>query len=133
MKKILHALIPMALIFLLTQCQNKNREKLVGIWQLQVMEVNGTTLGGNSLGNWLWEFNEAGGFLTDVAGMREKGVYKLSGNQLTLQHIANTGQPNQVFSIARLDSAELDLVVIDSSQRSTMKFDRYKLEGKEKD
>jgi hypothetical protein len=114
------------LLSCLTQCHNKN-EKITGVWQLQVMEVNGTTLSGKSLGTWLWEFNESGGFLTDVAGMREKGQYTLQDDQLTLKHILSKDKPDQVYKIAKLDTAVLDLLSVEKGYNTTMHFIKRKV------
>lgn len=121
---------PLLVLFLLsglTQCHNAAKKKLVGIWQLENMAINSTVLSGNSLGTWLWEFNDAGGFLTDVAGMREKGRYTLSDSTLTLKVTIPHIRPGQVYRVAKLDSAEMDLVSAEVQNKSTLHFVKRKL------
>ena len=82
MKRISCSLIIYLLLISISSCGDKRKEQLTGIWHLQLMDINGTQLQGNSIGNWLWEFNMEGGYLTDIAGAREKGRYELKENQL---------------------------------------------------
>ena len=117
------------IIFLLTQCNHERKEKLEGIWQLQTLEINGTILQGNSLGDWKWEFNEEGGYLTDVAGAREKGLYTLKGNKLILKSVTVKERPEQILNIVQLDSVRLDLVSADDKNKSALHFIKIKGEG----
>ena len=117
------------IIFLLTQCNHERKEKLEGIWQLQTLEINGTVLQGNSLGDWKWEFNEEGGYLTDVAGAREKGLYTLKGNKLILKSVTVKERPEQILNIVQLDSVRLDLVSADDKNKSALHFIKMKGEG----
>ena len=61
------------------------------------------------MGSWLWEFNDAGGFLTDIGGMREKGVYTCKDSILTLRLTSGKDKPNQIYTVTRLDTSELDI------------------------
>ena len=110
------------LVLSLTQCKSKNEKNLVGVWQLQTLVINGALLQGNSLGNWLWEFNEQGGYLTDVAGMREKGKYTLKDSILTLKILIPKDGPTQVYKVIKLDTAQLDLFYFENHNRSTLHF-----------
>ena len=74
MKKSFSLITIVALAGLLVQCAHKGDKKLEGIWQLNSMSMNGTRISGTDLGIWLWEFNEEGGYLTIVAGAKEKGI-----------------------------------------------------------
>ena len=127
MKKISISFL-LAVIFL-TGCHNKQKDKLEGIWQLRTLEINGTVLQGSSLGNWKWEFNEEGGYLTDVAGVREKGLYTLKENTLTLKSVTHKERPEQVLSIVRLDSLQLDLLSADEKNKSSLHFLKMKENG----
>ena len=130
MKKNITCIITsLLIIFLLTQCNHERKEKLEGIWQLQTLEINGTILQGNSLGDWKWEFNEEGGYLTDVAGAREKGLYTLKGNKLILKSVTVKERPEQILNIIQLDSVRLDLVSADDKNKSTLHFIKMKGEG----
>ena len=136
MRKIIaSALLGMLVLMGLNQCTNKKADKLVGVWQLQEMVVGGTVLKGNSLGTWLWEFNEAGGYLTDVAGVREKGVYTYKDSLLTLKITFGKKRPEAVYKVANLDTAQLYLQATDQS-KSTLLFIKRKvsdISGGEKD
>lgn len=111
----------------LTQCNHKQKEKLEGVWRLQSLEVNGTVIGGKSLGDWKWEFNEEGGYLTDVAGAREKGLYTLKGDKLTLKSVTHEERPEQKLQIIKLDSVELNLVSVDTGpNKSSLHFIKMK-------
>ena len=92
---------------------NKNKDKITGIWQLKLMDIKGANISGSSLGDWLWEFNQAGGYLTDIAGAKEKGRYQLEGGKLTLRPFDTKNRPAVVYNIAFLDSSEMDLVSSD--------------------
>jgi hypothetical protein len=111
----------------LTQCGKKQQNSIVGIWQMQSMVVNGTLLSGKSLGTWLWEFNGEGGYLTDVAGMREKGRYGIKDSILTLKILVPKDGPSQVYRIIKLDSAQMDLFSYDNRNKSTLHFIKRKV------
>lgn len=111
----------------LVQCNSKEKDKLEGVWKLQMLEINGTQLSGASLGDWKWEFNEEGGYLTDVAGAREKGLYTLKGDKLTLKSVTNKERPEQVLSITHIDSLYMDLVNADAGKnKSSLHFIKMK-------
>jgi hypothetical protein len=127
MKKI--SISVLLVVILITGCQNKQKDKLEGIWQLRTLEINGTVLQGSSLGNWKWEFNEEGGYLTDVAGVREKGLYTLKENTLTLKSVTHKERPEQVLNIVHLDSLQLDLLSADEKNKSSLHFLKMKGNG----
>lgn len=103
------ATLALALTLLLINSCNSKKEKLEGIWKLDVMEMNGTQLSGTSMGEWFWEFNEQGGYLVMVAGAKEKGRYQLKGDQLSMKSVTNEQKPETVYKITRLDSAVLNI------------------------
>lgn len=109
MKKTLNYLLLGLTVVLLAKCTNKQKEKLEGIWRLDKVEVNGTVLPGNSLGNQLWEFNDANGYLILIAGAKEKGTYTLKGDKLLLKSATVADKPETEYRIAKLDTAELHL------------------------
>ena len=113
-------ILPLALL-LITSC-NKNKAAITGIWQLRQMEVHDTQINGNSLGDWLWEFNKEGGYLTDVAGAKEKGSFKLTGKQLTMQPVSSANRPTVIYNVLHLDTASMDLVSADSVAGITLHF-----------
>ena len=116
MKKIARLLIGLIIVLTITQCHNKDESKIAGVWQLSTAYINGTEIPGGSMGSWLWEFNDAGGFLTDIGGMREKGVYTLKDSLLTIRLTSGKDKPNQVYTVTRLDTAELDLKSREANQ-----------------
>jgi len=122
MRKLYVPILGLFVLLGLAQCHSKAEKDLVGVWQLQQMKVGSTTLPGSSMGNWLWEFNEAGGYLADVAGMREKGFYTLKDSSLTLQLGKDKSKPGQVYKITRLDAVELDLVSNEKQTTSELRF-----------
>jgi hypothetical protein len=128
MRRFILPVLGFMLVLSLTQCGNKAENKIVGVWQLEDMVVNGTILQGNALGNWLWEFNRDGGYLTDIAGIREKGVYTLKDGKLALKITSEKKKLDQVYTVARLDSVELDLHSIDTANNQTLRFMRRKAE-----
>ena len=106
---------------LLCNCRSEETEKLVGIWKLEILDINGTALRGTSLGNWLWEFNDKGGYLINVAGAVQKGKYTLHNRQLKLDPVGSKEPPGQIYSVAKLDSSALHLVS-STDKNKTMLF-----------
>lgn len=134
MKKVLFILVVIISTLTAAQCKTGQKNNLVGIWKLEHMEVNGTIIYGHSLGNWLWEFNDEGGYLTDVAAVREKGRYTLSAKTLTLKAVTTKNKAPQSYNIVKLDSTTLHI----SSTANGTKTDLYFIkvdegEGVEKD
>ncbi|MES2620965.1 MAG: lipocalin family protein [Bacteroidota bacterium] len=122
MKKIrLTACIALSFL-LIASCENKAKEKLTGVWKLEIMDINNTPLQGSSFGRWLWEFNEEGGYLINVDGAVEKGTYKVDKDKLTLKSITQKERPDQVFTIAKLDSANMNLVSATDKNTTSLTF-----------
>lgn len=120
-KYLLPALI--ALLFL-AQCKNETAEKLNGIWQVSKADVNGTSIDGNTLGTWLWEFNDEGGYLILAAGAKDKGTYKISGKNLTLKSVTFKDRAETVYQITTLDSVNLVLYSEANGNKSQFTFIR---------
>ncbi|HWB62485.1 MAG TPA: lipocalin family protein [Chitinophagales bacterium] len=128
MKKLNIFLIAALILVTVTQC-NQKTEKITGIWQLQSMTINGTLLQGNALGNWLWEFNDKGGYLSDIAGIKEKGLYKIKDNKLTLQPVGEKAHAQQTYTIEKLDSLEMTLSAVGGGNKSILRFLKTQAEG----
>jgi hypothetical protein len=122
MKKSFSLIAVVALAGLLVQCAHKGDKKLEGIWQLNSMSMNGTRISGTDLGIWLWEFNEEGGYLTIVAGAKEKGKYTLKDNQLTLHNITSPNRPDQIYNVVKADSIQLELITVEEKNRTALTF-----------
>ncbi len=133
MKKLLFVLSVIVSVVFLTNCQSEQKEKLAGIWKLDVMDINNTPISGSSLGGWLWEFNEEGGYLINVAGAVEKGTYKIDKEELTLSSVTNKDRPAQTYTIAKLDSASMNLVSISEKNKTSLSFIKMKGEVGETD
>lgn len=103
MKKIL---IGVLLLFVLVSCHKKT--KICGVWKMETMDVNGTTIYHEQMGMPMIEFNEKGGYLLVVSGTKEKGKYKMDGNSLSLQSVTFPDKPAQLLTITRLDSAQMN-------------------------
>lgn len=129
MKKLFATILLIVFCIAIQQCKNKQQQQLTGIWQLDKLEVNGTPLSGSSLGKWLWEFNDKGGYLVTVAGAKEKGKYSLKNEKLTMKSVDVKDKPETAYQILLLDSARLHLAVISEKNSSTLYF--IKIEGNE--
>jgi hypothetical protein len=127
MKKLLMPFVAIILLLSLTQCENKEAKKIVGVWQLQDMTLGDVKLDGNALGGWLWEFNAAGGYLTDIAGMRQKGTYTFKDSLLTLTITTDKTPSGQVYKVMRLDETEMDLLTVDAKAKQTARFIKRKV------
>lgn len=122
MKKTIYLLAISLILIALTQCRNKQQKQLIGIWKLDVMEVNGTEISGSSLGEWMWEFNEEGGYLVMVAGAKEKGKYSIKDGKLSMKSVTVADKPETVYEITRLDSALMDLTAAGEKNTSHLHF-----------
>lgn len=114
------------LCLFLSQCANKEHEKIVGIWQLEQMNINGTNMDGHSLGEWLWEFNEDGGYMTNVGGETEKGWYKLKDKELKIKITTVENREEQIYLVNLLDSAHLELTSSGDKNKATIRFLKWK-------
>jgi hypothetical protein len=123
MKKTIYLLLFSSLFLLfVTQCRSKQEKQLVGIWKLEVMEINGTEISGASLGEWLWEFNDEGGYLVMVAGAKEKGKFNVRAGKLTMKSVTIKDRPETSYEITQLDSASLKLKAISDKNSSSLTF-----------
>ncbi len=111
-----------ALLVFCLACCSDSKKQISAVWQLKEMNINGTTLSGKSLGNWLWEFNDEGGYLVNIGGAIEKGTYKLEGAKLTMKSVTNSKKPEHIYLIARLDSISLSLTSESGKNKTTLYF-----------
>lgn len=133
MKKYILITAAALLVLLLTRCGNEKRH-IAGIWKLTEMEINGTVLQGSSLGNWLWEFNDEGGYLFNVSGAVEKGKYDLTGNELSLKSVTVKERPVQKYVVTLLDSVSMELTAVSEQNKTNLKFVKTAQgEGEERD
>src|SRR5436189_70941 len=116
-------------VMFLANCHSERKEKLAGIWKLDVMDINNTPISGSSLGSWLWEFNDEGGYLINIAGAVEKGTYKVDKEKLTLSSVTNKDRPDQIYTIVKLDSVLLNLTSATEKNKTTLSF--IKVKGEE--
>lgn len=114
--------VPLLFVFLLVQCNHNKSEKIEGNWQLQTLEINGTLLKGNSLGDWKWNFASDETYTAIIAGKTEEGFYTFKAGKLTLKSITYKERPEQVLSIVHLDSIQMDLISADDKNKSTLHF-----------
>lgn len=121
MKKQIRIAAIAVLVLLLTQCSNEKKH-IAGVWKMTEMEINGTVLQGSSLGNWLWEFNDEGGYLFNVSGAVEKGKYELKENELSLQSVTIKERPVQKYVVTLLDSVNMQLSAVGEQNKTSLKF-----------
>lgn len=107
MKKTL--VILAAIILSITACTSKREQQLHGLWKMESMDLNGTVIRGESLGRWMYEFNDKGGYMVDVSGVKEKGKYKLEEKKLTLTSLTFEDKPATTFDVVVFDSVNLEL------------------------
>ncbi len=117
---------PLLFIFLLVQCNHNKSEQIEGTWQLQTLEINGTVLKGNSLGDWQWKFATKENYTSVIAGKTEEGLYTLKEGKLTLKSTTYKERPEQILSIIHLDSIQMDLISADDKNKSTLHFLKLK-------
>jgi hypothetical protein len=122
-------LLPFIALILLSQCADKKKEQLVGIWRLDKVNINGVEIPGNSLGNQLWEFNDNNGYLVMIAGAKEKGKFTLKENKLLLKSLTTENKPETEYRIEKLDSTEMHLAAEYDKNKSFFSF--VKVEGEE--
>ncbi|MBK7148524.1 MAG: lipocalin family protein [Bacteroidetes bacterium] len=100
------------MVLMLTQCTNEQKEKLVGIWRVTDVNLNETVMDVTSFGSWMWEFNEEGGYMINMAGAVEKGTYEITENKLTLKSKTMAEKPETVYDITKLDEKEMELTSV---------------------
>ena len=121
-------------ILFISASKNPKRDKLVGVWKLQTMELNGVKMRHEQMSLPYMEFNKQGGFLIKLGGTMEKGRYKLKGDTLSLKFIIPLKVPQQMI-ITKLDTFELDYTTTDSLH-NTIKVQSYRITkglGEERD
>lgn len=111
-------------VFLLAGCGSKTKSDLVAVWQVDLIEVNGSEIPGSNVGKWQWEFNSAGGYMINLSGEKEKGRYSLKENRLSLKSTTNESKPETVFTLVSVDSANLVLQPVSENNKSTFHFVR---------
>jgi hypothetical protein len=123
MRKTVYLLLfSLLFLLLLTQCRNKQEKQLVGVWKMETMNINGTEMSGASLGEWLWEFNDEGGYLVMVAGAKEKGKFKVKEGRLSMKSVTIAERPETSYEIVQLDSTVLKLKAISDKNSSSLSF-----------
>ena len=115
--------IAVTLLFM-AGCQSSIKSPIVAVWQVELMEVNGSEIQGSSLGKWQWEFNSAGGYMINLSGEKEKGKYSLKDNKLSMKSTTNTDKPETFYQLVALDSVQLVLQPISENNKSTIRFIR---------
>ena len=103
-------------------CNNQKNEALTGIWKLKTMDINGVSIQGEALGNWLWEFNDEGGYMINVAGAIEKGKYNYDGQKLILKSLTSKDRPEQTYNVIQLDSVSMLLSSVTDKNTSKLNF-----------
>jgi hypothetical protein len=114
----------LAAVLFLTQCNSKDADKLTGIWRLEYIEVNGTKLSSESLGKPMWEFNNKGGYLINIAGEKEKGEYKIKDGNITFSSITYKEKAPQTFLITTLDSNILKFESNTENNKVAIEFEK---------
>lgn len=112
------------LVLILAGCQPKTKSPLVAVWQVELMEVNGSEIQGSSLGKWQWEFNSAGGYMINLSGDKEKGKYTYKDKKLSLKSTTNTDKPETFYDVVAVDSLNLVLQPVSENNKSTIHFIR---------
>lgn len=115
--------IALTLLFM-AGCQSSTKSPIVAVWQVELMEVNGSEIQGSSLGKWQWEFNSVGGYMINLSGEKEKGKYSLKDNKLSMKSTTNTDKPETFYQLVALDSVQLVLQPISENNKSTIRFIR---------
>ena len=121
-------------ILLLSASKNPKRDRLLGVWKLQTMELNGVKMRHEQMSLPYMEFNKQGGFLIKLGGSMEKGKYKLNGDTLLLKFIIPAKAPQQMV-ITKLDTFEMDYTTADSLH-NIIKVQSYRITkglGEERD
>ncbi len=134
MKQIKLWIASICCMLMLTQCNNEQKEKLVGIWRVTEVKINGTTMDMTTFGNWLWEFNDGGGYMVNLGGVKEKGNYKINDKELVVKSVTNAEKPETVYAISKLDTQEMILTSKeDAKNTTTLRFIKTSGEVAEED
>lgn len=134
MTKKLLTICTITLLLFITRCADKSKEKLLGVWQVTEVNMNGTSMDAGSIGNWWWEFNDEGGYMINLGGVKEKGRYKVSGEELHMQSVTIPDRPETVYHITKIDSVSMQLDGSTGSNKTILNLVRMKPgEGGEED
>jgi hypothetical protein len=98
-------ILPFILLLGLYSCSKQN-EKFVGIWKMQEVNINGSSLYFEEIGMPYLEFNKKGGYMLKMSGVIEKGCYKVKDDKLTLKP-KTADKPSQDLTI---DSLGKDMI-----------------------
>jgi hypothetical protein len=75
------------IISIFTAC-NQKKSPLAGVWKMQEVTINGSSVSFDDIGQPFIEFNNKGGYMINMGGtkhgVREKGTYELNDKELTL-------------------------------------------------
>lgn len=75
------------IISIFTSC-NQKKSPLAGVWKMQEVTINGSSVSFDDIGQPYIEFNNKGGYMINMGGtkhgVREKGTYELNDKELTL-------------------------------------------------
>lgn len=107
-------------------CNTKPAGKIVGVWQMQRLELNGTIMTGQSIGNATWEFKANGEYATNMFKATDAGTYTLKDELLSLRSATYKQRPEQQLIITLLDSAALHAKGVDKQNTSSLQFVKLK-------
>ena len=111
--KNLFVILSLASMFLLAST-SPVKQKLIGVWKIQTMEIKGAIMRHDEMGLPYIEFNDEGGFMIKVSASAEKGRYTVKANDVTLKFLIPK-KPAQKMSITKLDDKELNYTTTDST------------------
>ena len=95
------------------------KKKLIGVWKIESMQIKGTTMRHQQMGNPFIEFNDEGGFMIKIGASAEKGRYSVKGNEVTLKFVIPR-KPSQKMNVTKIDDRELDYTTSDSTGVTTV-------------
>jgi hypothetical protein len=125
-------LFPSSLVLvavLLFACNTK-KGQLAGTWQIDKLEINGTGLPGDAIGNPDVTFHNDGSYTMNIGAYTEKGTYSLEGKELVYNYIRSrntpdspfitkTGVAEKVFAITEMDSAHMAYTANSKNDKTT--------------
>ncbi len=109
----------LALAALLLFACNPKKGQLTGTWKIDKLEINGTALPGDAIGNPDVTFNGDGSYTMNIGTYTEKGNFILKGKELIYTYaqsrpaedspfVAKSGVADKVFAITEMDSAHIE-------------------------
>lgn len=106
MKKLLFFLFVSSL---LTSC-NQKKSPLAGVWKMQEVTINGSSVSFDDIGQPYIEFNNKGGYMINMGGtkhgVREKGTYELNDKELILKSEIKEKLPQKLI-IEKISNEEV--------------------------